>query len=64
VGRWNAERLRSAGLGERDWGRDGKGEARLGRLGQSRRKGLNVKGAVNEAEKEKGVEEAWSWERW
>jgi len=58
VGRLNAKRLRSAGLGERDWGRDGKGEARLGRLGQSRRKGLNAKGAANE-----GVEEIWSWER-
>jgi hypothetical protein len=59
VGRWNAERLRSVGLGERGWGRDGgKGEARLGRPGQSRRKGLNAKGAANE-----GVEEVWSWER-
>jgi len=64
VGGWNAERLRSASLGERGWGRDGKEKARLGRLGQSRRKGLNAKGAANEAEKEKGVEEAWSWERW
>ena len=43
---------------ERGWGRDGKGKAILGRLGQSRRKELNAKGAANE-----GVEEAWPWER-
>jgi hypothetical protein len=45
VGRWNAERLRSAGLGERGWGRDGgKGKQDWGDRDRADEKGLTRRG--------------------